>query len=372
MPRALPAVLLACAWLGCFSPEYQTGGFPCGPSGECPSGFVCDGPSSKCYAFGTIPPADACVQETDAVFCARQVKDCALFSGVDNCGLPRTADCGTCDPSVPICASNICRAPVCGTAFASAGTVVASASGSGTQDALLGASSDGTSILLLRATGTCVGGGATLLVGDDATGTLSYTTHDITTVANLASFTKGEETMTLTADGLTIIGVTTASTFASSTRSAAGQVDFGAASSADFATVNASLPGGGYNWPYLSSDGLAFYFHAAGGAADGIYEALRASTTVPFDAPHLMAGNVQSYGGLMSLSTDRMTAFFSNGFGTAIMTRTSLTDPFTAPATTMPPGAAWRVVPIAGCAKVLGTCEPGGCQNEDVCVWAKQ
>jgi hypothetical protein len=379
MPRALSAVVVVWGAVGCFSPDYSNGGFPCGPNGECPSGFVCETSSSKCYSQGTIFQPDACVAETDPEFCTRQVKDCDIVSGVDNCGMARVANCGTCADPTPVCAANVCRAPDCGTApsFTSPATVVSSASASGQQDALLGASADGVSVLLLRGTDVtftyCVASptaGRAVLLGDDPTGTQTYTVQDISTVASIASFSKAEESMTLSADGLTIIGVVTAGGFGATTRSAVGQTDFGAVSTADFA--NLGLPtGGGLNWPVISADGLAFYFHAAGSSADGIYEALRASTGVPFSAAQLMPAAVQAYGGMMGMSRDRLTAFLSSGFGTAIMTRLSVSDPFAVPAISVPPGV-WRAVPVAGCTKVLGTCEPGGCDKEDICLSTKQ
>jgi hypothetical protein len=37
-----------------------------------------------------------CSAETNSVFCTRNHVSCGQFSGVDNCGAPRSADCGTC------------------------------------------------------------------------------------------------------------------------------------------------------------------------------------------------------------------------------------------------------------------------------------
>src|SRR4051794_23449638 len=54
-------------------------------------------------ASSVVPAADTsqrevdpnCVPETDAQFCAHRGKSCR-FTGADNCGKPRTAECGTC------------------------------------------------------------------------------------------------------------------------------------------------------------------------------------------------------------------------------------------------------------------------------------
>ena len=59
-----------------------------------------------------------------------------------------------------------------------------------------------------------------------------------------------------------------------------------------------------------------------------------------------------------------------SGPGQPAMTRPTLTDAFTLAPNQMAPGSAYRVVPIAGCSLLIGTCEPGGCANEDICLWS--
>ncbi len=50
---------------------------------------------------------DACVPELEADFCTRLGAGCGLLEDVDNCGVQRSVDCGTCtDPEV--CMANVC------------------------------------------------------------------------------------------------------------------------------------------------------------------------------------------------------------------------------------------------------------------------
>ena len=319
---------------------------------------------------------DACVPETDTAFCARVGKTCEMVSANDNCGTARSADCGTCSGNTPACVSNVCKAPVCGNVFMGApGTPVASTHVVGQQSALMGASTTGQSLLYLEATAGCVGGGSTLTIGDEATaGTPPYILQSLGQVANLNAFAKTEETMSLAPDGLTIIGADAANrSFMSSKRSAVAAIDFSVASATDFAAINAAIPASPatVSWPVISADGLAFYYHVGGlsdATMNGTYEAVRTATTMPFPAGTRMPANVQTFDALTGMSSDRMTAFVTLSFGTQILTRTSVLKPFTAPASSTPPGAAYRVVPIAGCT-AIGTCEPGGCANEDICTW---
>jgi hypothetical protein len=322
-------------------------------------------------------PADtACVPETDAAFCARVAKTCEMVSDTDNCGQPRAADCGTCT-GTDACISNVCKPPVCGSMFqGTPGTTVTSVF-VGKQTALCGASTSGQSILYLQtAANAC--GSFVLTVADEAVaGTLPYIPHAMAQAPNLGALSKAEETLVLAPDGLTIIGASTdGRSFLESKRSAIGMTDFSLAAAGEFEMLNNWIPPApaSLRWPVLSADGLAFYYHIVGATdstINGEYEALRASTAMPFPAGTRMPAAVQAFDGITGMSSDRMTAFVTIGFSTQIMTRTSLSQPFTLSTTAMPPGAAYRVMPIGGCT-AIGTCEPGGCQNEAVCTWTNQ
>jgi hypothetical protein len=66
----------------------------------------------------------------------------------------------------------------------------------------------------------------------------------------------------------------------------------------------------------------------------------------------------------------RLTLFVTRDFGTEVLTRRSTSDSFALSRWTLPPASAYRVVPIAGCSALIGTCEPGGCLHEDICIWS--
>jgi hypothetical protein len=297
-----------------------------------------------------------------------------MFSAMDNCGQPRSADCGVCT-GTDVCDANVCTAPVCGATFqGSPGTTVASLQVTGRQTALAGASTTGQSVLYLQTPVGAVCGAFSLFVADEAVANIPpYVIQSLANVqAVIAGFSKTEETLAISPDGLSIIGASSdGRTIVQSKRSAIGALDFATAAQGDFAAIDAALPASPATtqWPVLSADGLAFYYHVAGAtvtAMNGEYEALRTSTTVPFPAGTLMPAAVQAFGGISGMSSDRMTAFVAMGFGTQVMTRSSLAQPFATPATG--PGAAYRVMPIEGCT-AIGTCEPGGCQNEAICTW---
>jgi hypothetical protein len=64
--------------------------------------------------------------------------------------------------------------------------------------------------------------------------------------------------------------------------------------------------------------------------------------------------------------------FVSNeSFGTQILVRDSWSKPFVAPAASAPPMSAWRITPLADCSALIGTSEPGGCDNERLSIWSR-
>ncbi len=70
-----------------------------------------DGPDLRMDPDVTIP--DGCVPQTDEDFCANYRAFCGTYSNVDNCGLQREADCGTC-VAPEVCGAeteNLCDCP---------------------------------------------------------------------------------------------------------------------------------------------------------------------------------------------------------------------------------------------------------------------
>jgi hypothetical protein len=271
--------------------------------------------------------------------------------------------------------TNVCVAPECGTSFVgTAGTPVTDLNIAGRQSALLGVAANGGSVLYLRGTTMCLNTGAELLIADEAVaGTPPFVVQSL---PNLGGYARAEETMTLSADGLTIVGVGTDNrSFLSSSRSAVGGTDFSPASAGLFATLNISLPAAPatVSWPLLSHDGLGFTFRIDGSDANtnGIYETTRTATTAAFPPATKLPGTVQTFQAISGISSDRLTAFVTMNFATQILTRPALDQPFAAAAGSTPPGSAFRVVPVTGCGLLFGTCEPDECANEGICTWAK-
>jgi len=313
--------------------------------------------------------ADACVPESDQALCAR-LAACGTVTADDSCGDPRTASCGGCGTG-DACVDNACQAPACDSFAFPQQTLLTALNDPSAQDAPAAITPDGATMLLQRRS-TCFGP-FTLLIADNV-GTAN-TLSDLSAVPGLQGLKLHEENnLTLTADGRTIVGVDTAGTgLLASTRSALGAVDFGAASPGDFAAIAVVAPSMLLG-PALSPDGLALYYsivNATDPATDGIYEAVRASTAVPFPAGTRMPAVVQGNGYVTATSSDRMTLFIqTNAFSMIVLSRTSLDAPFANPlAPAAPPTVpGFRTRPVGSCDRLVGTCT-GGCVGEETCVF---
>ena len=77
---------------------------------------------------------------------------------------------------------------------------------------------------------------------------------------------------------------------------------------------------------------------------------------------------VQKWGSVTGVAPDRLTLYVTRDFGTQLLTRGSTSAPFAEPVDRPSPVSAYRVAPIDGC-RLVGTCEPGGCWREDICIW---
>lgn len=320
------------------------------------------------------PGSDAadCVAETDAAFCARIGATCEDVTRDDNCGKPRTAMCGTCS-GTDACVVNVCKPPVCSTFSFPNRTPAGNLNDSQAEDAVTGVSGDGNTVLWQRSA-TC--NSFDLLIGDATAGVFTIT--NLSAQHALAPMAiRQERSLTLTADGLTIIGVSTSHTqFLQSTRAAVGDKVFGPASDGDFAALTVTHPAE-LQFPAISSDGLAFYFRITGDPdanKNGLYETVRASKTIPFPAAVKMPGAVQSYESISATSSDRMALFVQNySFEMAVLTRRSVKDSFVNPNALgpppKPPGS--RTRPLADCQKLIGTFSMNACVGEDVTIYSK-
>jgi prepilin-type N-terminal cleavage/methylation domain-containing protein len=97
--KALPDGLFATCIPSCVG---NCGNDGCGGCcGTCSEGYSCK--DNSCVFD--------CVPESDAEFCARLSKNCDSYADTDNCGAPRTANCGACVAGATptqMCSSNVC------------------------------------------------------------------------------------------------------------------------------------------------------------------------------------------------------------------------------------------------------------------------
>jgi hypothetical protein len=305
---------------------------------------------------GEDAPLDASTDARDAGFDAGH--DAGFDAGVD-----ASPEAGPLCPGVDLDAS---AAPV------------VSVNQPGGQNIPAGATPDASTILVqYGGPGGCSGGLSLYIADETPPGSGAYQIRFVPKL--LGADTSHEEGMTLEADGLTIIVLTADHTrFRVSRRSAVGLVDFGLPSAGDFAAIAAT--GSQSLWaPSISADGLAFYYVVQGdpnASTNGIYESVRAKTSVPFPPGTRMGNDIQAIAQYVNgVSADRLSIFLeeSTVFGTVVFSRTSLSAPFTNPlAPNAPPTApGLRTRPLAGCPALVGSCAPqgGGCLGEEVCVW---
>jgi hypothetical protein len=119
-------------------------------------------------------------------------------------------------------------------------------------------------------------------------------------------------------------------------------------------------------WPVLSQDGLSFYF-----GLGGVFVASRTSLSQPFSRPTLLS-SIPAGASVSGLSSDGVTAFVTTAsWSTVIYTRESPSAPFVLTRSQTVPYHLWRTLPIQNCTRLIGTSEPGGCQNENIAIAQK-
>jgi len=259
-------------------------------------------------------------------------------------------------------------APVCGNLAFTAGPFLDAVNAPGQQDAFAGVSGDGRTLLSQR---RAVCSGAFQLMLTDGLG-VQVVTRDITALPGLAQIDGTREgAVTLTADGLSLLGVAPGGQrLALATRSAIGATDFALAqATADFAAITVAAPGL-LNNPVLSADRLELHYQLfnVGAGVDGIYESVRASTSAPFPAGTRAPELEQAQFFVTAISSDRLALFLEGPDGMVVLTRARTSDAFANPNGASPPPhvPGFRTRPTGDCQTLLGTCA-GGCLNEDTC-----
>lgn len=322
--------------------------------------------------------ANTCAQQSNAEFCSA-ANACEMHTGMDNCGTMRTVDCGACGVGKG-CVAGSCQAPVCSSFTYTTAPIPAMARPS-IEDTIGGATPDGKVILYVQTVATSGCGSYHLIVADEVTpGSGAYTQRDVyTTFSNLGLY-NGQDSYAITADGLTIITVSTdRKRLMSTTRSALNMTDFGVPSTAAFDALNAQTLNNNkiFISPTLSADGLEFWYalyDTSSQIYSGGYYSLRTSTSVPFPAGTAAAAPVSDYPFVEGISSDRLTLFVFDNFTGRALTRMSTSQPFTNPnAPAAPPQIpAWQHKPLADCSKIVAMTSPGGCPNEDVVLLRRQ
>jgi hypothetical protein len=321
---------------------------------------------------GSVGHDSSCVAETDVAFCARIAATCDDATADDNCGVQRTAACGTCS-GTDACVANTCKAPVCSSFAFPNRTLVTALDDTMKQDAVTGVSSDGKTVLAQRS--SCGDPFQTLLA--DSNG-VTLVVADISANPALAGMAMTQEgTLALSSDGLTIIGMSSDGTkFLSASRASVGTTAFATASGSDFVALAVTAPAR-IDTPTISSDGLAFYYRITGNAdanVNGIYETVRHAKTDAFPAGTRMPALVNQYGAVSAISSDRMTLFLAtSSFTSVVLTRKSVAMPFTNPNEPAPPPSVpgFRTRPLGDCQSVIATYTVSGCPGEDTAVYTK-
>jgi hypothetical protein len=240
----------------------------------------------------------------------------------------------------------------------------------GRQEALVGASADGNTIVYLAGHG-CSIDRLMLARRRDQT----FDSIDITDQLDRQRVALFEGCCTLSSDGETLIMTT-----ADRKSFARSRVLGATVSPADPGEFRDLLPGSITNrtvsFPVLSADGLTLYYLVDDPAAEpgdvgplrGSYASTRADLRSPFSAGVRLPGRARRYEYVTGVSSDGLSLFMKFDWETYVLVRTSTDEPFGDPALWVNPARlpGWRTLPLAGCAHLLTTSTPGGCANEDI------
>jgi Protein kinase domain len=130
--------------------------------------------------------------------------------------------------------------------------------------------------------------------------------------------------------------------------------------------------------PVLSADELALYYRVVdtrapagdSGPLDGVYMTTRADVHAPFTPGKRLPGRARGYEVVSGVSADGLSLFMTSEFATHVLVRKSTSEPWGDPwegvTPAMLPG--WRAIPVESCRRIVTTWTPGGCQAERM-VW---
>ncbi len=259
---------------------------------------------------------------------------------------------------------------VCRASGYTMGVAVPGISVPGQQEALLGASADGTTILYLAGPRCALD----RLMLARRRGSI-FASVDLTDQLDAHQVALDEGCCTLSADGRTLV---------LSTADRTGFIRFGLAGAAvvpaDGAALGALLPspaaGRIVRYPVLAADELTLYYMLVdpgvepgeAGPLNGSYAAVRADLQSPFRPGRRLSGKAQQYDYVTGVSADGLSLFMAADYLTRVLVRSSPTEPFREPAATVSPALlpGWRAKPLGDCTRIVTTSTPGGCEREDI------
>ena len=235
---------------------------------------------------------------------------------------------------------------------------------SSTQHHILGTTPNGSTLLVHRAPiGSCgiLSGAGTIWIYDGTLSPYAYTGQDITSTLVALGIDLREGQLALDPDGLGVVGRDASGAFVETRRSAVGAADFGAASPAPFAAINAlattalTLSG-----PAFSADGSLFFF--ALGSSQPWHQARRSGATFG-DVTAMDAAVNDGTHVVTGATADGLNVFTWAGFATFVFYRSALDQPLKQIGG---PYGGWWARPVDGCQRLVATISPGGCNNERI------
>ncbi len=235
----------------------------------------------------------------------------------------------------------------------------------GRQEALLGASADGDTILYLA--GPRCSLDRLLLARRHGS---TFVPVDLTDQLDRSRVGIFEGCCTLSADGQELV-------LASATRTGFVQARLvgNRVLPPDPIELIARPASGTVRYPVLGADALTLYYHLedpgpAGdaGPRDGTYQTQRSDRRSAFTRPQRLTGRARRYEYLTGVSSDGLSVFMTVDFETRVLVRASAAEPFGDPAPGLIPASlpGWRAIPLGDCRRILTTSTPGGCEGEDI------
>jgi predicted Ser/Thr protein kinase len=254
------------------------------------------------------------------------------------------------------CIHGRCTA-MCGSASFTVGGPLPGLDVENRQEILLGASSDGNTILYLAGE-LCTANRLFLARRrGDVYVSVELTDH----VDRRLAFHEG--CCTLTADGHTVIFATADRTGLAAVRLDGDRLQPGAR---ELLAAPRPVP---IRHPVLSADQLTLYYlqEDPDGQIEGIFVVERPDREARFGEPRRLQG-VRNFEYVTGIASDGQTLFLTNNFQTAVLVRANKAEMFRSATWTTVTLPGWRAIPLADCGGVITTLTASGCHDERISV----